>query len=85
VIDTKAKRAAALGYGLSFLLVIPPADGTIDIEDAGHALSAYRFNLPELTIADPLPLGMFVASLDYPEMFVATLDYPEMSTRKVNP
>jgi hypothetical protein len=48
-------------------------------------LSAYRFNLPELTIADPLPLGMFVASLDYPEMFVATLDYPEMSTRKVNP
>lgn len=43
--DTKAKRAAALGYGLSFLLVLPPAAGAISIEMAGHALSAYEFDL----------------------------------------
>lgn len=44
--DTKAKRAAALGYGLSFLLVLPPADGSLDIPDAGHALNAYRYDMP---------------------------------------
>lgn len=48
MIDTKAKRAAAIGYGLSFLLVLPPADGIISIEDAGHALNVYQFDLPEL-------------------------------------
>jgi hypothetical protein len=44
--NTKAKRAAALGYGLAFLLVAPPADGIIGVEDAGHALSAYQFDMP---------------------------------------
>lgn len=53
MIDTKAKRAAALGYGLSFLLVLPPAHGALNIEDAGHALNAYRYDLPELVIEDP--------------------------------
>jgi hypothetical protein len=52
VIDTKAKRAAALGYGLAFLLVAPPADSTISVQDAGHALSAYQFDMPS---AVPVP------------------------------
>lgn len=47
---TKTKRAAALGYGLSFLLILPVADGTISTADAGHALSAYSF-----TLAPPIP------------------------------
>ena len=42
---TKTKRAAALGYSLSFLLVLPVADGTIGIADAGHALSAYSITI----------------------------------------
>lgn len=53
MIDSKAKRAAALGYGLSFLLVLPPAHGGLSIEDAGHALSAYRYDMPAATPAHP--------------------------------
>jgi hypothetical protein len=49
LIDSKAKRSAALGFGLSFLLVLPPADGSISIENAGHALNAYEFDLPGLS------------------------------------
>jgi hypothetical protein len=43
--DTKTKRAAALGYGLSFLLVLPVAEGAITIAEAGHALSAYSYDI----------------------------------------
>lgn len=49
-LDTRNKRAAALGYGLSFLVVLPQADGAISVEDAGHALSAYAYD-----IAQPQP------------------------------
>jgi len=52
--DTKAKRAAALGYGLSFLLVCPPADGSISVNDAGHALNAYQFDMPDVEVAAAL-------------------------------
>jgi hypothetical protein len=65
--DTKAKRAAAIGYGLSFLLVLPPAGG-ITIEDAGHALSAYQFDMPAPAIvAGPVEIeisGSYQASID---------------------
>lgn len=44
--DTKTKRAAALGYGPAFLNILPVADGTISIEDAGQALGAYWFDMP---------------------------------------
>jgi hypothetical protein len=45
VIDTRNKRAAAIGFGLSFLLVLPGAEGVLSVESAGHALSAYRYDL----------------------------------------
>lgn len=59
--DTKAKRAAALGFGLSFTLVLPPADGSISIEDAGHASTAYRYDMPELEVEFPVQMPMMVA------------------------
>jgi hypothetical protein len=53
--DSKAKRAAALGFGLSFTLVLPPADGAISIEDAGHASTAYRYDVPALVVVEGEP------------------------------
>ena len=50
MIDTRNKRAAALGFGLASLLVLPAAAGAISIEMAGHALSAYAFDLPDLNL-----------------------------------
>lgn len=52
--DTKTKRAAALGYGLAFLTVLPVADGAISVEDAGHALAAYSWDMP---LATPYAVG----------------------------
>ncbi len=51
--DTKAKRAATLGYGLACYLVLPPPDGAISVADAGHALSAYRFTFTTVVAAFP--------------------------------
>lgn len=40
--DTRTKRAAALGYGLAFLTILP---ATLDIPGAGQALGAYSYDL----------------------------------------
>lgn len=70
--DTKAKRAAALGYGLSFLLVLPPADGTISVNDAGHALNAYQF---DIGVENPVASLTFVQeSLVSPVEFVESME-----------
>jgi hypothetical protein len=52
--DTKAKRSAALGYGLSFMLMLPVAEGSISIESAGHALAAYRYDLSDVATINAL-------------------------------
>lgn len=56
--NTKAKRAAALGFGLSFLFVAPPAHGAIDMPDAGQALNAYRYDLPALQPGENIVASM---------------------------
>lgn len=62
--DSKAKRAAALGFGLSFTLVLPPADGAISIEDAGHANTAYRYDMPALNLIDALAYQILIPAED---------------------
>lgn len=52
MIDTRNKRAAALGFGLASLLVLPAAEGALTVESAGHALSAYRYDLADLIIVE---------------------------------
>jgi len=53
MIDTRNKRAAALGFGLASLLVLPAAEGALTVESAGHALSAYRYDLADLVVVAP--------------------------------
>ncbi len=81
MIDSKAKRAAALGYGLSFLLVCPPASGSLSIPDAGHALNAYRYDMPALTVLSICDTG--VVSLN-PTRIVASLN-PARAVASLNP
>lgn len=75
MIDTKAKRAAALGYGLSFLLVLPPADGTISNGDAGHALNAYQFDLSNASLTEGLIFvrEALVPPIAFDELMVAPI------------
>jgi hypothetical protein len=40
-VDTRQKRASAIGLGLAALLVLPAPDGTIDQADRQQAASAY--------------------------------------------
>lgn len=56
--DSKDLRAAALSFGLPFLLVPPVADGAIAIDDAAHALASYRYDLADVEIEDPEPVRM---------------------------
>jgi hypothetical protein len=53
MIDTRNKRAAAIGFGLASLLVLPAAEGALSVESAGHALSAYRYDLADVVILAP--------------------------------
>ncbi len=43
--NTKAKRSAALGFGLVFLCILPEAHGELSIQDCGQALGSYRYRL----------------------------------------
>lgn len=52
--DTRNHRSAALGFGLSFLSILPVADGAISIEAAGQGVAAYYFDLVTV-VTVPLP------------------------------
>lgn len=47
--DTKAKRAAALGFG-TIALVLPVAAGALSVESSGQALGAYYFDLDDVVL-----------------------------------
>lgn len=51
-LDTKAKRAAALGFG-TLALVLPVAAGALDIPAAGQALGAYVWDYEDSDIIIP--------------------------------
>lgn len=50
--DTTNKRRSALGQFLPFLVILPEADGALDIPDLRHVAGFYRFGVavPPLTI-----------------------------------
>lgn len=41
--DTTNKRRSALGQNLPFLVILPEADGVLDIPDMQHVAGLYRF------------------------------------------
>jgi hypothetical protein len=73
-VDTKDKRASAIGCGLLCLTLLPVADGAVSALDRHQAASVYRLQSSALLRTYLDMTGCYQATVDHPCEHRTTLD-----------